>query len=379
MGRGLYAFPIMVAILALSATAMANPDVSQVEIHGYGGWTYSKCNSQDNRYLTATKAGDADYVNMAFVFTSRTSDRVWINAQVWWERLTDDEWDAVVDYAFGEWRVSDALRLRMGQVKQPYGIYTEIFDVGTLRPFFWLPQGIYGPSGAVAESYRGIGLTGSVFSDGGWRLEYDLYGGEFNLEAAPFASILAAATETAPAEDESPPEDEVEINDVVGGRVTVTLPESNIRLGFSAYTGRQTEYGGTRHFSLGAHAEYLDDTWTLRSECSLLQESPAVEATAAYLEIARRLSDTWQIAGRVDYSKTRLDGLDAGTATSLLDHRDLTVGLNHWFDANFVAKLSGSWVDGNRFAHPEDLETVAAGTPLDRKTRLVSLGVQFAF
>ena len=41
----------------------------------------------------------------------------------------------------------------------PFGNYTEIYDVGTLRPFYHLPQATYGPTGQIAESYDGIGAN----------------------------------------------------------------------------------------------------------------------------------------------------------------------------------------------------------------------------
>lgn len=379
MPRALFAFPIVLAILTIAPAATANTDSDHVEIHGYGGWAYGRSNADDNRYLASSKAGEADYVNMAVAFTSRSSDRVWINAQVWWEQSQGEEWTSVVDFAFGEWRVSDALRFRVGQVKHPFGIYTEVFDVGTLRPFFWLPQSVYGPSGVVAEAYRGAGLTGSVFTAGDWRLEYDFYGGELNLEAPPFASLLASAMETAGDEDSAELEEEVEVRDLVGSRVTVTVPGSEVRMGISAYTGREEGGNGERHSSLGAHAEYLTDDWSCRSEYTFLRESQTVDATNAYIELARRLGNSWQIAGRADYSKTTLDGIDAGEASPLLDHLDLATGLNYWFHTDFVLKLSTSWVDGNRFARPEDLRAAIEDEGLNRKTRLVSLGVQFAF
>ena len=72
--------------------------------------------------------------------------------------------DVELDYAFAEWFVSDALKIRMGRVKHPFGLYGEIFDVGTLRPFYLLPQSIYGPNGFTAKAYNGVGLTGNYTS-----------------------------------------------------------------------------------------------------------------------------------------------------------------------------------------------------------------------
>jgi hypothetical protein len=85
--------------------------------------------------------------------------------------------EPALEYAFAEWKFSEALRVRAGRVKLPFGIYTEILDVGTLRPFFTLPQGVYGPTGTVVPGYNGIGLTGRWSHGGTWALQYDVYGG----------------------------------------------------------------------------------------------------------------------------------------------------------------------------------------------------------
>jgi hypothetical protein len=380
MPRTSLALSLVLAILTLAPAAIAGSDTGDVEIHGYGGWSYGRSNADANRYLASSEDGDARYVSLAIALASCPSDRVRISTQVWWEAEPGEEESATVDCAFAEWRVSDALRLRMGQVKHPYGIYTEVFDVGTIRPFFWLPQSVYGPSGTVAESYRGVGLTGSVFAAGIWRFEYDLYGGEMSLEAQDIAAVFATEEDSSGTADAEAP-GEGDIRDLVGGRLTITVPGPEVRIGLSAYTGREKGSACERHSCLGAHVEYLSDTWSLRSEYTLLKESAKLPAAAAYVEVARRLGSSWQIAGRVDHSDTRLEDVDASAAPSLLDHLDITAGLNYWFHPDFVVKLSSSRVDGNRFAWPEDedIRAAIAGDGIRRQTRLVSLGVQFAF
>lgn len=67
--------------------------------------------------------------------------------------------------------ISSAL---IGKVNQPFGISTEVFDVGTLRPFQVLPQAFYGPVGLTSESYEGVGLTGSFPLLNSWHLSYDV-------------------------------------------------------------------------------------------------------------------------------------------------------------------------------------------------------------
>ena len=360
-------------VVFASAAEIARAD--NVEVHGYGGWTYGRNDVEGIHYLGSSRDGEAGYVNLAIAAASQASERVRICAQVWWEAEPGEEGTTTVDYAFGEWRASDALRLRMGQVKHPYGIYTEVFDVGTIRPFFWLPQGVYGPSGIVAESYRGIGLTGSHFAAGRWELEYDAYVGELDLEATDLAAAFGEATEGG----ETEALEEAGLRDLLGGRVALTEPRSGLRFGLSAYRGREAEDAGEIHSCFGLHVEHVTDNWSLRSEFTHLREADALASDAAYLEVAHRLGGPWQLAGRVERASASLDGTDTDEAPGLLKHREATLGLNCWFHPDLVAKLAVSRVEGNRFAHPEDIADAVADGMLPARIHLLSLGVQFAF
>jgi hypothetical protein len=362
-------------ILAAGPVALAHTGADPVQIHGYGGWSWGRTDSPENRYLHTSRVGEADYVNLALAFAARSSDHVWINAQVWWEKGQGEEWESVVDYAFGEWRRSDALRLRLGQVKHPFGISTEVFDVGTIRPFFWLAQSIYGPAGVVSESYRGGGLTGAAYLADSWRLEYDAYTGELAFESPGFGSVL----DELDAGGDEGDEQAVELNRLYGGRITIAEPDGRIRLGVSAYTARQEDGEQLRHSAVGVLGELAIAGLTIRGEAVHLRESPAVAMTSYYLEAARFLGPVWQIAARTDRARVTVDGLDTDEAPSLLRHLDVTVGLNYWFSDDFVAKLSASWVDGNRFARPDDLGAAIADGGLGTRTSIVSVGVQFAY
>ena len=75
---------------------------------------------------------------------------------------------------------------------------------------------------------------------------------------------------------------------------------------------------------------------------------------------------------------------------SLRRHLEFAVGLNYWFDPDFVVKCSYHWIDGNRFAVPEspwnnyttDGNNTAASLPdltYDAKTQMILVGAQFAF
>jgi hypothetical protein len=157
----------LLACLASLRPAAAQSDPEQVHLHGFGSWIYGRTNA--NEYMNGLPGGNYEDLRLALNITARVSDRLKISAQA---ELSSDEGDVEeeIDFAFAEWSFSDALKLRVGRGKQPFGIYTEVFDVGTLRPFAKLPQGVYGPVGLVGESYDGIGITGTKALSGGWGL-----------------------------------------------------------------------------------------------------------------------------------------------------------------------------------------------------------------
>ena len=145
---------VVLSVFALKGFAAEVGD--KVSVHGFGGWGFGL--TDDLRYLVGTSDGKSDNVQVSLNINAQLSSRLKIVTQIAFDETNTGE--AELDYAFSEWTFRDELRVRAGRVKHPFGIYGEIFDVGTLRPFFLLPQSIYGPQGITAKSYDGLGLVG---------------------------------------------------------------------------------------------------------------------------------------------------------------------------------------------------------------------------
>ena len=152
-GRGLVA-GVLVAIAAPAVSAQEGPEAV---LHGFGGDAYG--NTDASRYTVGSASGEYQSAQLALVTIADVSDRLQVSAQVFWKQLPDQS-TTELDYAFAEWRFSDSLRLRAGRAKQPFGGYTEIFDVGTVRPFYALPQGVYGPAALVVRATLVSGSPG---------------------------------------------------------------------------------------------------------------------------------------------------------------------------------------------------------------------------
>lgn len=343
-----------------------------VAIHGFGGWAYGKTDN-DNRYLTGNHDGSYDYINLSLNITAKPYENLCMHVQPSFNEDLDGS-DVELDYAFAEWSFSDAFNLRVGKVKAPSMLYTEVYDVGTIRPFFFLPQAIY--QELAAEAYKGAGVTGTVFFESGWDVVYDLYGGKLTLQSVPFLDL-----ETFRFDSATPV-----VNDMVGGRLFMHTPLDGFNFGLSSYTGDVDLKIGRldlsdRYTGVAVSAEYITGPWWIRGEYLTQQQSPKVTINTIYTEVAYQFMENWQAAIRYEIADFGIPDLDALYPESYLEHREIVLGLNYWLNPNLVFKFSCHMVEGNRFAVPETIEDYLAAMQheFQETTHLFVLGVQFSF
>lgn len=96
------------AVLILLSSASVFAQQPRVEFHGFGSWGYG--NTDRNNYLIGTPEGD--YGNVEFVLnaTAVLNEQLSIHSQVEWNRRAETSTN--LEYAFAEWKFSDAFRLR---------------------------------------------------------------------------------------------------------------------------------------------------------------------------------------------------------------------------------------------------------------------------
>ena len=395
----------LVAVAVSATTAGAQQIPQNVEVHGFGSWNSGATNNE-NLYLGGKWKGSSTNSSAGVNLTGDLGDRVSFTTQV--EFGFNGETEAELDYAFGEYRFHDALKLRAGQVKQPFGLFTELMDVGTVRPFLHLPQSMYGPTAAVAEAYRGIGLTGNLNLPGGSSLDYDVYGGGLNREENEFTLDMYRALQGRKSFEEVGNEIGTEVTDqMYGGRLMFNVVQG-LRVGTSGYHSITGEASAGRGWvtTMGYAAEYVRGRTALRSEVFRQWENDHDRENGWYYEGSYRPFGGWQLAGRFDRSSVHLKNPRPTSSSdlavdvrppvgqSLLEHRELAGGVNYFFSPNFVMKASVHHTTGNHFAQPvgdgslisayHDAEALyqSTGTVTQvpaRKTTALLVGAQFAF
>jgi hypothetical protein len=355
---------VTIAVASPGRSPAAELADGRLYVDAFGGASWSK--TDGNLYGTGTEDGGWE-ASFAVAITSRLYENVTAAGQ--FELDIDDA--AKLDWALVEWRLSDLFRLRAGQVKQPLGIYTEIFDVGTARPFFTLPTSVYGPAGIAAESYLGAGLTGRARWDGGWALEYDVYGGALTLATLEFEEILEAGGPALPYEVE-----EDLLRELVGGRLTVVFPVRDLSVRFSAYRALRTELetdDAVVQVVWGPSVEFQARGFVARAEY-FHRSDPDCSTDAGYVELSQMFGEHFQLALRGEASVDRVETVDE--ASPFLHHAAVAVGASWWVQPDVVFKASVEGIDGNRFAS-EGLVGVGESPP--SRTWMFVLGTQFSF
>ncbi|MCP4902710.1 MAG: hypothetical protein GY906_37580 [bacterium] len=386
IGGGLYVTFVALLFLAIPAGQVAAQSAfDSVQIHGFGGWAYGE--TDGNAYLVGTEDGRYDNADFALNVTAQPMENLSIVAQLRGEAVRgEDQFE--LDYAFAAYDFADSFNARIGRVKHPFGIYGEIYDVGTLRPFYNLPQAIYGPNGYTARAYNGVGVAGWFDWGADWGLQYDVYLGEIEGDF-----VTPGITTTDPNLFLEPRVNfGFRVSQTIGFRAKVTTPVDGLTFGLSGFTGDDEteldvglEADASRDVLLGS-VEYLTHRWSVRAEYGTLKRDIDFESESWYLEAAFRLTEHWQLAVRKDQANVTLPSTDFSTLPpffpQLLDHEELALGVNYWFGSNLVIRLSYQMVEGNRFAFletPEQVGEMLITGDLEYETNLIVFGAQFSF
>jgi len=376
---------ILVLVCAVAPATLADgwEDLG-LQIHGFGGWYYGRSDVQFNG---ATDGGNAETAQFALNLSARPFDRVSVVSQVLLRSAGDNSSDVDLDYAFVDYDLTSRTKVRLGRVKHPFGLYGEIFEVGTARPFQILPQGLYGADGFTAKAYNGAGVTGNVSGASKWALQWDVYAGEIDGDFEDSGMFVATPGTPPPAKTALGFKDK----NVFGLRLNLTPPVDGLLFGVSAYQGdEETSNTDTEQKrTYVASAELARGPLVVRGEYGYFEVGDNYDADTAYVEASYRITEHWQVAARWDEFHLHLTIFDVFPnlppyllARRNTPHEELAFGVNYWVSRNVVVRASYSRVEGARFLFPTSDELAAhmsSGVPLKDETNVFIVGTQFSF
>ena len=364
---------VAAAVAAATPLAALAIDVAdgKLSVSGSGEWGFARTGAGGNVYGPATPDGNYDLAMFDLALSARPAPDLVVNAQ-----LGFDSDEVSAEWVFAEWRAHDLFRLRVGKVVQPLGNYAEVRFNGTSRPFFELPQSVYGPSEVGGTAYLGVGATGDLRFESGWTLGYDVYGGQIEIDAfEPYDALRPGADLAA-----FPGVEGKEARGFVGLRFSVTTP-FDLVLRVSGYGGQLDADGGEGKTELnveGVSALYRGEKLWVSTELFSSNEQDRERTVGGYAEAAYFVTPHWQLALRAEASRTTLQGertTIVENGDQLLRHAEAAVGVSYWINPSFVLRASYHETRGNRYAVP------AAGplAGLHDGTRSVLAGAQFSF
>jgi hypothetical protein len=165
-------------------------DPTAVEVHAFVGQGFLL--TKDNNYIDGNSShGTVQLSDVGLNVTKTMGDKLRFGMQLFAQDFgTSGTYVPTVDWAYGDYRFTDWLGIRLGRVKIPFGLYNEVNDIDSARTFILLPQGMYplsyrqylfAQTGGEVYGYLRMGRAGA--------LDYHLYGGTlaYNPTNAPGA------------------------------------------------------------------------------------------------------------------------------------------------------------------------------------------------
>lgn len=343
----------------------------RMQLHGYlsQGAVYTTAN---NFYGHTDTDVSLDFREIGLNVSVRPFSRLRLSAQGtsrWAGEM--DKGDPWLDFAFADFNFlsEENMRagIRLGRIKNPYGLYTETRDVAFTRPGIILPQPIY------FDRTRKFALAGDGFHLYG---EFDVPGGtldaRFILTDLPINDRSSKAVLFGPNARGDLEQDRMSPS----FRLLYETENSRWRGGFT-YASTSQKYHpaeGERipitHIEFEpwiASLQYNDEQWTLTAEYSQRRDTldmtgrPLSKTTAQnwYVQAQYRFLPQWELLLRYDNSMADIDdpdgkqfALQSGRPAFTRFARDIVAGMRYDVTSSLMLRAEYHHVDGTSWLSP---------------------------
>jgi len=155
-----------------------NIDGHPIQVHSFvqQGFAYSN----QNNYLTMdTSNGTFEMTDGGANIGMSITDKFHVGAQIYVRNIGQlGKWRPSLDWAYGDYKFTDWLGIRVGKVKTVLGLYNDVQDAEFLQTWALLPQAVY-PLDLRSNNIAHIGgdIYGSISLHKAGRLNYTGYAG----------------------------------------------------------------------------------------------------------------------------------------------------------------------------------------------------------
>ncbi len=177
----------MMLVLVLLPCSLFAFDLGKLQINGFVSQGYME--SSNNNFLDpGSQDGTFEINEIGLTFNAPITDKLRIGAQLLSRDLgPDGNNDLSLDWAFGDYRVTDWFGVRAGKLKLPVGLYNETRDSDFLRAMAFLPQSVYDEMqrGFMTAGYGGA-VYGNVPAGGIGDFDYQVFYGQIQVDEDTF-------------------------------------------------------------------------------------------------------------------------------------------------------------------------------------------------
>jgi hypothetical protein len=359
-----------IALASGSRAAISLGDNSRVQIGGFFSQGYMI--SDNNNYPVDTKNGTADFREMGFNASTTLGSHLRLGGQLFAQRLGkygDDK--VILDWAVADYNFRPEVGVRMGRIKYPRSLHSDVLDLDVVRPFIFLPQSIYDSRlRDFQASFDGAMIYGSLTA-GKNTVDYKVYYGDVPMKTD---SGVADFFNTSSLFANPPGAKQLGLDSVRGIALGWTTPISGLRFGTTySYSTNLVATGAFRQVPsltssinltkaeyTGVSAEYSTGPWTFTGEY-FIQKAKGVLTLPAfiappsnsisgykswYVSAARRLGKKFE-AGAY-YTETWNSYPSATIAPSALQRKDWTLALRYDVNDHLLFKIEGHAIKGTR-------------------------------
>lgn len=342
---------------------------SRVQIGGFFSQGYMI--SDGNNYPVDTKNGTADFREMGFNASTTFGSHLRLGAQLFGQRFGkygDDK--VILDWAVADYNFRPEIGLRVGRIKYPRSLHSDVLDLDVVRPFIFLPQSIYDTRlRDFQASFDGAMAYGSITA-GKSSFDYKIYYGDVPMKTD---SGVADYFNTSSLYANPPGVKSMNMDSLRGAALTWNTPVAGLRVGSTYSYSTDFVVSGpfrqvptltstinlTKASYLGFSTEYTTGAWTFTGEyfiqgikSTLTLPSfiaPPSKSTGGYkswyVSAARRFG---KFELGTYYTETWNSYPSATIAPSALQRKDYALAIRYDLNDHVLFKLEGHAIDGTR-------------------------------
>lgn len=363
------------ALLAFSASAsglhaaISLGENSRVQIGGFFSQGYMI--SDRNNYPVDTKNGTADFREIGFNASTTLGSHLRLGGQLFAQRFGkygDDK--VVLDWAVADYNFRPEIGVRVGRIKYPRSLQSDVLDLDVVRPFIFLPQSIYDTRlRDFQASFDGAMVYGSLTA-GKNTIDYKFYYGDVPIKTD---SGVADYFNTSSLYANPPGLKQIGLDSVRGVALGWTTPVAGLRFGatysystnlvvsgpFRQVPSLTSSINLTKAEYTGLSAEYTKGPWTFTGEYFIQKAKGTLTLPAFIAPPSNSTSGykAWYVSAARRFGKFELgtyytetwNSYPAATvAPSALQRKDWALAVRYDVNDHLLFKIEAHAIDGTR-------------------------------